>query len=461
MGQNIIDDKNVSYQLDSMIGEGSQGYIYLLRNEDYIAKLFKDGIDESFARARVNFLIQLGLDKNVFAVPQRFVTAPSIGYIARCAKGMVPLRVLKEPDQDDIITWFNNTGGLAKRFQILIKLADALRTLHGRGLMYMDLSPNNVFISESPQKAGLMLIDLDNVCFSSRACENIYTPFYGAPEVVNSLEANTSMSDCYSFAVIAYELLTTSHPLIGDYVSESEPEIEDQALRGMIPWVDNKKETINKRSTGIPTHFFAGSKLLELFARTFEDGLNDSTKRPTISEWYNALKSNLDELVKCDNCGIYFPGTKLSSCPLCDMIPPKLLYINIRQWNWEDVYDPKSNTISRQGILNDEVISSLIVNTSSRKKICAHHLMVTGQDIDRDQVIAIVEVDSYSGNGNANIRISTYGCECKLVSSTNPSQPMKVSSKDVFEIKPNEEKYFFCFGNIAASQRVITFNYHA
>ena len=61
---------------------------------------------------------------------------------------------------------------------------------------------------------------------------------------------NTTMSDCYSFAVIAYELLLLNHPLSGDYVSDGETELEEQALLGKLPWVDNEDDTTNERTTG-------------------------------------------------------------------------------------------------------------------------------------------------------------------------------------------------------------------
>lgn len=47
-------------------------------------------------------------------------------------------------------------------------------------------------------------------------------------------------------------LLTLNHPLIGDYVSEGEPELEEEALKKVNYWVDHSKDNINERTTGLP-----------------------------------------------------------------------------------------------------------------------------------------------------------------------------------------------------------------
>jgi hypothetical protein len=51
---------------------------------------------------------------------------------------------------------------------------------------------------------------------------------------------NTPMSDCYSFAIIAHELLAFCHPFVGDVVIEGKHSI-DEAMRGLLPWIDDQK----------------------------------------------------------------------------------------------------------------------------------------------------------------------------------------------------------------------------
>jgi serine/threonine protein kinase len=224
---NVIDSKNASYEVLEKLGEGSQGVTFLLKDKKHIVKLFNQNLNDSFAKSQINFLINLGLDRKVFAVPIKQITQPKNGYIAEFASGMIPLSsLIRKPENTNLSEWYLSSGGLLKRFNVLIRLSAILRILHSKGLAYCDLSPNNVFISVKGDSSNVFLIDLDNLRYKTSIINNIFTPFYGAPEVISKNAPNTTMSDCFSFAVLSYELLTRNHPLIGDYVSEGEPELE-------------------------------------------------------------------------------------------------------------------------------------------------------------------------------------------------------------------------------------------
>ena len=457
----IIDSRNVSYKLGPKIGEGAQGYVYSLENDEYIVKLFKDGIDDSFAKLRIRFLIQLGLDKDVFAVPERTVVSPRVGYIARCTQGMVSLDYLKRPNTEDKMDWFIKTGGLAKRYQVLLKLANALRTLHGKGLMYMDLSMKNIYVSSNPQKAGLTLIDLDNVCYKSSINDRIFTPFYGAPEVVNGFEPNSTQSDCFSFAVIAYELFTWSHPLIGDYVSEGEPELEEQALRGFLPWVECSSDNRNKRTNGLPTNLFVDKSIQTLFKRTFEDGLNIPEKRPTMSEWYDVLKSGLDKLIKCDTYNMFYPYENFTTCPICGNLPSKIIFVQIKRWDVDKIYDSNTNTFVSKVSLSNRVYQKIALNKASKKRLYAYHLLISSESLDRDTLIAELEIIDYNNSGMPGIRITTFNnFVCKLRAVNSPNHSVTLTRDNPFLMDKNKNDIMLCFNDdITKSQRVLTFIY--
>ena len=281
---NVVDSKNISYEVLEKLGEGSQGVTYLLKDKKHIVKLFNQSFDDNTTKSKINFLINLGLDKKVFAVPLRQITQPKNGYVSEFASGMIPLSSLKlGTENTNLAEWYLSSGGLLKRYNVLIRLAALLRALHSKGLAYCDLSPNNVFISEKSESDNVFLIDLDNLRYKTSIVNNIYTPFYGAPEVISNNAPNTTMSDCFSFAVLAYELLTLNHPLIGDYVSEGEPELEEEALKGKLPWVDHSEDNTNERATGLPSEKVMPEKLLNLFRKNFEETsvLNASGKSST------------------------------------------------------------------------------------------------------------------------------------------------------------------------------------
>ena len=394
---NVIDAYNVSYGIKSKIGEGSQGETFLLKDNTHIAKLFKENLNPTELRSKINFLINLGLDKRYYAIPLREITTPHSGYISEFASGMVPLTLLKYQGHSlSFAEWYQSTGGLLKRYGVLIKLAMSIRILHAKGLIYCDLSPNNVFVSEDPKKHNVFLIDMDNLRYKSGIVHNIFTPFYGAPEIVKGLAPNTPMSDCYSFAVIAYELLAFNHPLIGDIVTDGDPELEEKAVRGDLPWVEDSKDDSNCRTTGIPSEYFICNSLKNLFKRTFEDGLNNPMKRPSIGEWVDALNDGLNELLSCKTCGTHYPYRNAHHCPFCGCEPVLAISLKIQRWEEFEYYDEQTNSINRHFELQPLILDELYVDEETSKCLKAFHLLSTYDDYDTP--IAQLKIESHDGD---------------------------------------------------------------
>lgn len=393
---NIVDNHKVSYEVFGKIGEGSQGVTFLLKDKTHIAKLFKGEINSTELKSKINFLINLGLDKRYYAVPLQEIASPRCGYISEFASGMIPLTTLKGPGKgEDFSEWYVKTGGLLKRYGVLIKLAMAIRTLHAKGLIYCDLSPNNVFISDDAKKHNVFLIDMDNLRYKTSIVHNIYTPFYGAPEVIKNYAPNTPMSDCYSFAVIAYELLAMNHPLIGDMVTDGEPEMEEKAVGGELPWVEDSKDDSNRRSTGFPSDFFITAPIQKLFHRTFEEGLNNPMKRPSIGEWVDALNDGLNELLVCKTCGTYYPYKNNHKCPFCEQASVIPYSIKIMRWENVECYDKATNDVKSRFELQRMVQDELYIDEKTTKYIKAFHLLSAYDDYDTP--IAQVKITPVEG----------------------------------------------------------------
>ena len=65
-------------------------------------------------------------------------------------------------------------------------MAELLAAIHGRGLVYVDPSPHNVFVSEPADADEVRLIDVDNLRPATTPGRTVYTPGYGAPEIVQA-----------------------------------------------------------------------------------------------------------------------------------------------------------------------------------------------------------------------------------------------------------------------------------
>ena len=459
----VIDSKNISYNLLKKLGEGSQGTTYLLEDKKHIVKLFNQSFNETEIKSKINFLINLGLDKKIFSVPLRQITQPKNGYIAEFASGMQPLTNLKlENVKEGLAEWYLKTGGLSKRYNVLIRLAAVLRSLHGKGLAYCDLSPNNVFVSEKADLFNVFLIDLDNLRYKTSIVHNIYTPFYGAPEVISNNSPNTTMSDCYSFAVIAYELLTLNHPLIGDYVSNGKPELEEQALLGKLPWVDNEDNTKNKRTTGIPTFNVIPNRLLELFRKNFEVGLKNPIERPTMAEWFDTLNHANNELLKCGNqkCNLIYPFNNNKKCPFCGYTPNKVTRIQIRRWEETVSFDNLTHGIKSSFNLEITVYDEILMDENTPKEIAAFNFLLT----DIEPMESLLKVEYLKENNETKILLTPLNGVKFYIS---PRQGLADGGKSILLDTPkkirvvdstqgDKKKYMLHLKDLNIPQRVLT-----
>jgi serine/threonine protein kinase len=121
-------------------------------------------------------------------------------------QGLNLARILRERGRLDV----------DEALRLLAPLAAALDHMHARGVVHRDVKPANVIVlaDGSPK-----LIDFGASCLADRALESwdrtLGTPAYTAPEQVTRGTAN-ALTDVFSFAVVAYELLTGQAPFGGD-----------------------------------------------------------------------------------------------------------------------------------------------------------------------------------------------------------------------------------------------------
>ncbi len=334
MSRDVVGAGGRRYRLVRRLGIGGQGAVYAEEGGRIAVKLLLDRSEARrfMLRATLEEVRRLPVEDLPLARPLEVLRPPDCGYVMELLTGMVPISQLARPEGDDAAAWYLAGGGLRRRLALLASAAEALHALHARAIAWCDPSPNNVFVAEALDAESVRLIDTDNLRWASRPGPALFTEGYAAPELKFGRSGVTTLTDAHAFAVIAFEVLSLAHPLLGDAVRDAEPDIEQAALRGEWPWVDHPTDERNQSTTGIPRELLFTRRLRGVFARTFEEGLLDPMKRPGLGELADALREAWAATVACPTCGgSYLFGER--ACPWCEAPRPAMVLADVGLWD--------------------------------------------------------------------------------------------------------------------------------
>ncbi|WP_189379498.1 serine/threonine protein kinase [Thalassotalea profundi] len=360
----VTDTFGQDFELVKKIGHGGQGEVYTTQVDNVLVKM---NTQQHVNKRRnwlehIRWLMRQPLEQLNIAKPfsRIAMNKKSIGYAMELMDGLIPLESLMNETEELIAAegspeHYLSTGGLKRRMTILAKLARTLSDLHARGLAYGDLSPANIFVSENPDYSEVWLIDCDNICVNQRESFDslvdegkpgrIFSPGFGAPEVVNGDSFVSSLTDAWSFAIVAMKLLTTNHPFIGEAVENGTPEDEERAFAGELPWIYHPTDHANALDEdypkGIPLELVALKPLYNLFEQCFNAGKNEPLARPSLSEWAEVFEQLAHMLVKCQNheCNASFNFSVNDGqleCPFCGSVMNNTQVLLIRN----NLHDP-------------------------------------------------------------------------------------------------------------------------
>lgn len=337
------------------LGKGAQGMVLRVRDDVYsaikIETLKKDKMhdaeniaayaDKIFSLRR----LPVPLSSHISMPVAILNDAP--GYVMRLLGDMRPIGDLLPQWETDILTcadempqWIMNTfeeeiarkhyqfyarsGGLRMRLCILLHLAGILGSLHGEGLLFGDLSPNNVLVGMDGE---VWLIDVDNIHFDGWNHNKIWTQCYGAPEIARGEAPVSIAGDAYSFALLAFELLTMTHPFRDGAASEEDMDSEQNAVRGNLPWIYDSEDNSNSGGDPALDMLNLTPALFRLFRAMFEKGKLNKKERPQIWMFEAALENALDMCIRCPECGmsIVLSDQTGNECIYCDSRYPPIL----------------------------------------------------------------------------------------------------------------------------------------
>ncbi len=326
----VRDTQGVEYELGERIGEGGQGVVYGTRYPGVLLKLSRRPLSDPRVQAwfsHVCWVARQALEGLHIAAPVALIDSKhNPGYVMELMDGLEPLSVMLEQSMRAVqegegLAAYKASGGVARRVRLMAKLARILADLHGRGLAYGDLSPSNVFVSKSIEHDEVWLIDSDNISVSTReGGQKIWSPQFGAPEIVRGASGINSLTDSWSFAILAFQLISLTHPFKGDIVDQGAAELEVQALRYELPWIDHPTDRRNAFSGSLPRDQLLTIRLRALFEQCFNSGLDEAGERPSMASWAEGFEAGVALLAECDlerGCGSSFLFNPRAQCSFC------------------------------------------------------------------------------------------------------------------------------------------------
>ena len=341
--ENIINDKDVVFMdekgyvhridIANIVGTGAQGAVYRGENKNILIKINQTK-EENYLGKKIDKIKSLNLPKNLnFTLQIAKLNIPNKnyeGYIMRMMEDMKPISHLMKnsfKNIEECYDYYNQeTGGLRRRLEILKKIAYNLYYLHSRGIVYGDISSNNIFISMDSKYTEVWFIDCDNIDYSYDIDYTIGTDGFCSPEIRKVLapynigkQTNTIENDIYAFANLAFNVLFLADPFRGSILLEDneddsddwwddESDDEKKFDLGEVSWVGENDES-NKPIYGLSINMdkMISPELKNLFNETLGYfGRNNPKQRPSLRIWYEEINNLLNNLVDSDDINSYY-----------------------------------------------------------------------------------------------------------------------------------------------------------
>jgi serine/threonine-protein kinase len=208
------------YRLLRRIGAGAMGTVWLAHNEfldvDVAVKLMR--IDNP--RSDPDVLYQRLLQEARAAARLEHPAIVRVFDFGRTDDGtpFITMELLKGESLGDLL-------GREKRFevtravQMVLPIADALATAHGRGIVHRDIKPENIFIAHDEYgRLQPKIVDFGVARFAeggrtlTRSGALMGTPDYMAPEQARGEPDIDHRADLWALCVVLYEMMTGARP---------------------------------------------------------------------------------------------------------------------------------------------------------------------------------------------------------------------------------------------------------
>lgn len=198
------------------------------------------------------------------------------------------------------------------------QMAAVLSLLEEKDLVLYDLSYRTILFN--PENGHIYVIVWDSIGRDGADDLNISpTPDFIAPEIIISrglLSNNqTVYSNRHALAVLNYMLLFHRHPLRGKRINDNDAARDEELTMGekalFVEHPSDKSNSVDTRvlrdsekpygNPELRPYTLSGKYLMDLFDRSFVDGLHNAVNRPTPFDWFIAAEKTIGLLMPCSN----------------------------------------------------------------------------------------------------------------------------------------------------------------
>jgi len=215
------------YQLESMIGSGSQGIVFLARDVG-LGRLVALKMLHSSCTHTLVAAARLKREATALASVHNDHVAQVYSFGSHGDSFFLAMEYVRGRNLELLVTEHSDRRAHIPTLQcrtILSEIADGLTSLHQAGIVHRDVKPSNVMIEYGTERT--VLLDLGLARWLSRPtssrCSIVGTPQYMAPEQINADDSTqiAGHTDVYSLGCTAYELFTGAPPFTCDSVRET------------------------------------------------------------------------------------------------------------------------------------------------------------------------------------------------------------------------------------------------
>ena len=296
-------------KVKKLLGEGGQGYVYLvdMAGKEMALKWYKKdpstnpvAFYKNLCRNALN-----GAPSPVFIWP-KYVTNKendSFGYI-------MDLRPQGYYEFGQFLLGKQKFTSFLALTTAAIDICDGFKALHAQGLSYQDLNDGNFFIN--PKTGHVMICDNDNAFPNGEKSGILGKARYMAPEVVIGKDLPNTYTDKFSLSVILFMLFYMNHPFEGAKVLAAPcmTEKHEKKFYGSeILFICDLNDKSNQPVRGIHNNVirrwpYLPSILRKVFTEEFgKDKLRNPTRRFNEQQWLDTITLVRDSLIRCPLCG--------------------------------------------------------------------------------------------------------------------------------------------------------------